>query len=129
MSAFKGTPGPWFWDVAPCGDVRLATPDRGRLFVMGFTRKGMQGAQPRFSLWGEGPRERRGGIMHDFAEAGGEDHPDARLIAAAPELLEALLKLVDSCDDSDGAQYGTLSASFVRGIAAAAIAKATGGAA
>ena len=27
---------------------------------------------------------------HDFIEAGGELHPDARLIAAAPEMLQAL---------------------------------------
>jgi len=29
--------------------------------------------------------------MHAFAEAGGENHPDACLIAAAPELLRACL--------------------------------------
>lgn len=87
----KATPGPWFWDVTPSGEVRLATPDRGRLYVMGFGRLGMQGAQPRFSLWGEGARERRGGIMHDFAEAGGRNHPDAELIANAPTYLAAML--------------------------------------
>lgn len=121
MTAFKGTPGPWFWDVTPSGEVRLATPDRGRLYVMGFTRKGMQGAQPRFSLWGEGLRERRGGIMHDFTEAGGAEHPDARLIAAAPELLEALVAVLDYCVDDEG--QPTVA------TARAAIAKATGGAA
>ena len=31
-------------------------------------------------------------------------------------LAEALHKLEDSCEDSDGAQYGTLATSFVRGI-------------
>lgn len=89
MSAFKGTPGPWEWETTPSGEVRLQTPDRGKLYVMGFSRRGMQGAQPRFSLWGEGARDRRGGIMHDFADAGGAEHPDARLIAAAPDLLDA----------------------------------------
>jgi DNA-binding GntR family transcriptional regulator len=49
---------------------------------------------------------------------------NARLIAAAPELLEALQKLVEKADDSDDAQYGTLSTSFVRDLARAAIKKA-----
>jgi hypothetical protein len=55
-----------------------------------------------------------------------EQKANARLIAAAPEMFEALQKLIDCCDDSDGAQYGTLGTSFVRSIATAAIAKATG---
>jgi hypothetical protein len=89
MSNFKHTPGPWQWDVTHSGEIRLVTPDRGKLYVMGFERKGMRGAQPKFSKWGDGPRERRGGIMHPFEEAGGAEHPDARLIAAAPESHEA----------------------------------------
>lgn len=36
--------------------------------------------------------------------------------ARAERLAEALHKLEDSCEDSDGAQYGTLATSFVRGI-------------
>lgn len=90
MSA-QHTPGPWGWYSN--GDrPYLATPDRGRLYVMGFERRGMQGAGPRFAHWpgmqGGMERGRRGGIM----ESGpylqdGSLHPDARLIAAAPELL------------------------------------------
>ncbi len=50
---------------------------------------------------------------------------NARLIASAPDLFLALQKLCDAADDSNGAQYGTLSTSFVRDIAIAAIKKAT----
>ena len=46
MGEFKGTQGPWHWEVTPSGEIRLATPDRGKLYVMGFERKGMHGAQP-----------------------------------------------------------------------------------
>lgn len=110
MSAFKGTPGPWFAGEQSeiSGWVEINIP--------GYSRNSVACATPATAGDAEARRDT-------------ETLANARLIAAAPELLEALLKLVDSCDDSDGAQYGTLSASFVRGIAAAAIAKATGGAA
>ena len=41
---------------------------------------------------------------------------EAQAQARAERLAEALHKLEDSCEDSDGAQYGTLATSFVRGI-------------
>ena len=41
-------------------------------------------------------------------------------------LVEALEKMVDAADDSDGCQYGTLSTGFVRGIAQAALTAARG---
>lgn len=73
----------------------LATPDRGHLYVMDFVRAGMQDATPRFARWNNidngGDRGRMGGIMSaGVLLRDGSMHPDARLISAAPEMLEAL---------------------------------------
>lgn len=93
-TAGRHTPGPWMWQANPAGDIRLATPDRGNLTVMDFARKGMQRAEPRFAVWQGVERERLGGIMHGVTELiekeGDLVHPDALLIAAAPDLHEAL---------------------------------------
>lgn len=118
MSA-QNTPGPWYWHTDYQGRVSLRTPDRGQLIVMQFVRQGMQGAAPRFSHWAgyaEGnPRGRSGGVM-DI----GIDHPDARLIAAAPDLLVALQAMVERyCDDES-------LDSPIDEVARAAIAKAQG---
>jgi len=60
-------------------------------------------------------------------------HRDARHAAAEiaceaqaeiARLREALEKLCEMADESDGAQYGTLGTNFVRGIARAALAPA-----
>lgn len=94
MRVFAGTlstPGPWYWHTdALTGRVSLRTPDRGQLIVMDCARRGMHGAAPRFAVWpylniGQ-PRGRLGGILEDFDG----DHPDARVIVAAPVLLAAL---------------------------------------
>lgn len=92
MSA-QHTPGPWHWFERQAGRPYLATPDRGQLYVLGFERKGMQGAGPLFAHWpgieDGAPRERKGGIMEPgLLLRGGSMHPDARLIAAAPETAE-----------------------------------------
>jgi hypothetical protein len=106
------TRGPWGWFGTDHG-VYLATKHSGRRFVMGFRRLGMNGAQPTFQV------ERKGMIpaselvqfevgnkaVRGFAEAKKDatvyrydvvaiDHPDARLIAAAPDMLEALKELL-----------------------------------
>ncbi len=75
--AREHTPGTWEWSNAT-GEWMLVTPDRGRLVVLDFVRKGMQGAAPRV-------RDIDRCLMLDFDP----DHPDARLIAAAPDLLAA----------------------------------------
>jgi hypothetical protein len=56
-----------------------------------------------------------------------EDISNARLIAAAPDLLDDVLLLLERCDESDGAQYGTISTKYIRLLFKNSIAKATGG--
>jgi hypothetical protein len=120
------TPGPWDWWMAGNGEAMLATPDRGRLYVMQPVRCGMQGGTLRFADWGGGERGRRGGVMRQVAEHcrdGVLMHPDALLIAAAPDLLAALERLLESGDVRDAADAGALKQ------ARTAIAKAVGSAA
>ena len=52
---------------------------------------------------------------------------DARLIAAAPELLEALQSIAECCDEDHAARDYASRQTEIRGIARAAIRKATGG--
>lgn len=91
MSNEKHTPGPWRWfGNLKTKEIYLATVAQGRIFVMDFARWGMQGAQPRFR------REFMRGVdqvaVREVAYRGDIariDHPDARLIETAPELLAA----------------------------------------
>ncbi len=82
------TPGPWRWFAnAKSKTIYLATPDRGRLYVMGFERWGMQQAAPQF-------RNPERCVLQHITELGEPDHngdftinhPDAILIASAPAL-------------------------------------------
>lgn len=124
MSVIQHTPGPWEWFVRFDGVIYLGTPDKGHLIVMDFARKGMRAAQPRFAVW-DGmaagkPRERLGGILQDGLVVDGATHPDAKLIAAAPDLFAALNRLFQLCDPTiSGAWNSALEQ------ARAAIAKAT----
>jgi hypothetical protein len=102
------TKGPWEWTEWGNGRLKLSTPDRGKLIVMDFVRQGMNGAVARFAHWDGiedgAPRARIGGILENsvILKTGGM-HPDARLIAAAPELVEAL-KLWARWDDMTEAE-------------------------
>lgn len=120
MSTF--TPGPWEWFCHPGGDVYLGTPDRGRLIVMDFVRRGMQGAAPRFAFLEGDERLRMGGLMMPVSTNDLQAHPDARIIAAAPDLLAAckaaLLKFKHSPLDR---------ASVAADMLREAVAKAEGG--
>jgi hypothetical protein len=117
------TPGPWAWMGNQYG-LYLATTHSGRKYVMGFRRVGMQGAQPVFRA---GERlvpaadlvefEVGDGTARGFAagranetvyryDVSGIDNADARLIAAAPDLFEALIAMLSALryngPDADG---------------------------
>jgi hypothetical protein len=109
------TRGPWTWAGSRLHYYYLATAHSGRYHVMGFKRKGPQNAQPVFLQMGQDKDSLEGPtrlvpaddlcIFEVCREA--TDHkdprvyrtdivgfrnPDAQLIAAAPELAEALIE-------------------------------------
>lgn len=95
MSKAKHTPGPWkVASAAACAEIE----------VMEIAEVAHLRVIPAAGGW----------------PAPGEPEVDASLIAAAPELLEALQRLIDSGDVRDAAEKGAVS------MARAAIAKATG---
>lgn len=136
MSA-KHTPGPWRWEINRKHKTMHLVGGQPRydLTIMDFDRWGMSGATMRL----RDPAHDGMQLMYRVherqdwiaPEPGREHHkawhqllthPDARLIEAAPELLETLQELIDGMvgvEDSD---------SRVLERARAAIAKATGGA-
>ena len=125
------TPGPWRWEINQKGKSLHLVGGRPRfdLTLMDFERWGMGGATVRFRDTAFDGMN----LMHKLHERPdwiksfeGRDHhadwcadvihPDARLIAAAPDLLEALQYAIKQVPEL----------ATVPGIAAA-IAKATGG--
>ena len=117
------TPGPWEW-VFRDRVVTLVHPHRGWLTVMDFARLGMQGGTFRLAVWKGDERGNMGGVMRPAHEIDVKAHPDARLIAAAPELLAALEHLV-SLYEAPRDEIGGVER-LVLGRVRAAIAKARG---
>jgi len=107
------TPGPWIWDVnSAYHQMRLLTTHSGMYFVMGFRRWGTQSAAPAFQVFTkyEGPVSERGsrglqradkllkshpGKEHHEGYDDDIDHPDAQLIAHAPEDIRVLLDEIE----------------------------------
>jgi len=90
------TPGPWEWYGSLTDkSVRLQSKVGMRMIVMGFTRWGMQSGQPRFCE--DGLLKSVDKFFKPRAEHHPNfdldvDHPDANLIAAAPDMYGALKK-------------------------------------
>lgn len=142
MSSAKHTPGPWQWEfnaehrslhlVGGCPRYDLTIMDFGRWGMNGATMLLRDTAHDGLQLLYR-VHERPDWIA---PEPGREHHkrwhqllthPDARLIAAAPDLLEACREIVDAFDalsPSDPARCSHLRINAAR----AAIAKAEGGA-
>lgn len=109
MADPKFTKGPWAWfGNAASNSVYLATKHSGRQYVMQFRRWGFSGAQPVFQPV-QGMVEAKNLLKFEVGDRSvtgvdeakkntsvyrtdicGIEAPDAHLIAAAPELYEAL---------------------------------------
>ena len=136
--ADKHTPGPWAWfGNAGSNQVYLATTHSGRRFIMDFVRWGMRGAQPRFQPERGGMIDAKDLLQFEVGDRDivgidaarkdtsvyrydvrGINSADARLIAAAPEMLEALrtMEMAESLSEIEEALR----------VGQAAIAKAEG---
>ena len=135
MSEAKFTPGPWYWDakVSPSSDGRKGQPHvrlmtaglRGGYTVLTFNRMGMGGAQVCFL---DGPLISTYSAFVENVDHNGYGklrHPDALLLAAAPDLYAALETFV--LDYAEGWQEAQNITPPDRIIAArAALAKARG---
>ena len=131
----KTTPGPWRWEInqKSRGLHLVGGVPRYDLTVMDFERWGMSGATIRLRDTAHAGLQ----IMHKIHErqdwiaafpgrdhhahwCAGIVHPDARLMAAAPELLEALVALHAVATVQRDEDYAAIT------NAAVAIQKATG---
>lgn len=107
------TPGPWRWEINPKGrTIRLCGGARPLydLIVMDFVRWGMVNAQPRFTVDGlmckaEDFKRVAPNREHHAAWFQLLSHPDANLIAAAPDLLALAKKLAGECAECRGRGY------------------------
>jgi hypothetical protein len=100
----KFTPGPWRWEINLKSKSIHLVGGKPRFdeTVIDFSRWGMSGAKPTFRLNGllvdaEKFAQPIKGREHHASWCQTLNHPDARLIAAAPSLYEAC-KMVDSAD-------------------------------
>lgn len=130
----KWTQGPWRWEFNPKTKTAQLCGGKPQFdsTVMDFVRVGMSGAGPR--VIDQTDLGLLAGVAKFAQPSAGREHhsswfqvlrhPDLDLIAAAPELAEALKALIDAADTSDDCQYGTLATSFVRNICIAALARA-----
>ena len=131
----KHTPGPWRWEFNAARKNISLTGGRPEydLTVMDFERWGMHGATPRFmepnqaglnlmSRIGDRPDwiEPFPDRKHHAHWCANVSHPDARLIAAAPDLLDALGCMLHLCKMLKAPEGPVLE------FARSAIAKATG---
>ncbi|MCA0214556.1 MAG: hypothetical protein LCH79_15430 [Proteobacteria bacterium] len=103
MSDVKHTPGPWAFHLNK-SDSLFVVRDKEKRVICEMS-------------WHSQSRE--------FYTLRAESEANARLIAAAPDMLESIQKLLDAADDSDGGMYGTLSTRFVRETVRAAIDRVT----
>lgn len=124
------TPGPWNWyHRGPAGNViELIHPRAGQLLVMDFVRLGMQRGTFRLATWEGEERGRMGGIMRPAHEIDLASHPDAQLIAAAPDLLSASEQTLAILEMMPKPQLGDWNWPQIADTLRAAIAKAKGGA-
>ena len=104
------TPGPWDWEVSRRSQTVELCGGKGAsdLTVMSFARWGLNKAAPVFWFWwGNVSDEPKRAEALGTPEPGREhhadwfqriNHPDARLIAAAPDMRETILALCDALD-------------------------------
>ena len=117
------TPGPWHWfGNTQSKQFYLATPDRGRQFVMTFIRYGIHSAQPAFQVNGLmhqadvlcryevgdpdvlGSRQAQANHTVYRKDVRDIDHPDARLMADAWMIPGLLAEREDARADLAAAQ-------------------------